>query len=426
MTRPWLQRLWSFKTILLLLSGMIVIHFFVMLEFTEYSRNTELALSRAQLTDRMLSALDVIVQTPHAQRSNLLGKLVPTYMRDSNISEEAQCIQVKPHHLDQIIFELNKQTHTDTLCISYPLRDDQWLNLKGEISSPNTVLQWLLLSIEIIAASILLFAAWSIEQFHRPLKEFKDTAERLGVDFHSNLRLEISGPSVVRETAQAMNQMQQRIHDLIRDRTLMLAAISHDLRTPLTRLRLRTQQIDNDGLIRKMEADIEELNSMINQILAYAQIEFKEEEWTTIDLNSFLATLCDDLQDMGHSIQYELPNERFPIRAHSIGLKRAISNLLVNATKYAQHIEVHTQNAGNFVDVVILDDGPGIPEDDLKNVFRAFYRVDKARTQSGGSVGLGLSITQQIIEGHGGRISLSNRTPHGLKVHMQFPKHSAG
>jgi signal transduction histidine kinase len=209
---------------------------------------------------------------------------------------------------------------------------------------------------------------------------------------------------------------------MIDDRTRMLRAISHDLRTPLTRLRLRAERSTQPELKAALLKDISALGDMINDTLTYLSKEMATEKPVNADLPSLLATVCSDFSDIGFNVKYVGP-ERFAYRCKPRSLARAIANLVENSTKLAQDISVELSVLENgTVRVSVVDDGPGLPGGLRTRVLEPFFKIDAARTPSDRSgFGLGLSIVDDIVRAHGGTIELLNRAPHGLAAQMDFP-----
>jgi signal transduction histidine kinase len=225
----------------------------------------------------------------------------------------------------------------------------------------------------------------------------------------------------VREAAQAMNKMQRRIQDLIRDRTQMLAAISHDLRTPITRMKLRSQLIDDNNMQLNLANDLDEMEKMVNDTLAFAREDSTHEKKISVDLASLLSTITDEMQDMGTAVSFSSRLNRAPIKGRPLALKRAFTNIINNGIRSGQKVEVSLSSRRNNGFLVMIDDhGPGIAEEDIERVFEPFYRAESSRSRDTGGVGLGLAVTRDILLAHRARIILRNRKPHGLRVMIEF------
>jgi signal transduction histidine kinase len=229
-----------------------------------------------------------------------------------------------------------------------------------------------------------------------------------------------SGPKEVRDLAKAFNDMQRRIADLIRRRTQSLAAVSHDLRTPLTRLKLRAEEISDDALRNSISRDIGEMEQMIEATLSYLRGEETAEHQRPLDLTALLETIIDDARDAGHDAELVAPHH-LVVDGRLIGLKRAFTNLIVNAVRFGTHVKTIAEIQGIVVKVTIDDDGPGIPDDQLAAVLEPFVRLEHSRNRETGGVGLGLTIAKSHIEADGGTLSLSNRSEGGLRAVVTLP-----
>lgn len=255
-----------------------------------------------------------------------------------------------------------------------------------------------------------------------PLLEFAKAAETLRPDDGPDRPFNESGAAEIRTLARSLNEMRSRVRSMIDDRTRMLRAISHDLRTPLTRLRLRAERSAQPELKAALLKDISALSDMINDTLTYLSKEMAAEKPVNADLPSLLATVCSDFSDVGFDVRYAGP-ERFAYRCKPRSLARAITNLVENSTKFAQEISVELSVLENrTVRISVVDDGPGLPVGLRTRVLEPFFKADTARTSTDrGGFGLGLSIVDDIVRAHGGTIELLNRAPHGLAAQMDFP-----
>jgi len=303
--------------------------------------------------------------------------------------------------------------------ISVQLTDNRWANFRYAIKPSHFIFQLSILGIECFVAGVLLLSAWYIERFTGPLHQFKLMAEGLGIQSKPEPLVQY-GPRIIKETADAMNQMQERILQLLNDRNTMLAAISHDLRTPLTRLKLRMQFLSDATLAGESLGDIDEMEQMIQQILAYTQDAAPRDQKVSLDLVALLQTIADEYADMGYSVSFFSDLKRLSFLGHPLSLKRAFTNLVGNGIKYAQHVDIILFTHHNTITIQIEDDGPGIPEALLSKVFTPFYRVDSARNDKKGGSGLGLAIAHDVIVNHQGLITLGNRDHHGLRVTIEF------
>ena len=274
---------------------------------------------------------------------------------------------------------------------------------------------WLILT----GVVVWLLSAWAARRVTAPILRFAAAADLLGIDVNAP-PLPERGSKELRQAAQAFNQMQTRLQRLIADRTFMLAAISHDLRTILTRLRLRTEFIADRTQQQKAEADLAQMEAMLTSTLAFAKEDSTPEERTQLDLASLLQSICDDLTDAGHIAQYQGP-DRFNIEGQPIALRRAFTNLIENAVLYGQEARVTISATEEEVTVSIADRGPGIPTDMHEQVFQPFFRLEPSRNRETGGTGLGLAVARTVIQRHGGEIALCPYDGGGLVVKVILP-----
>ena len=271
------------------------------------------------------------------------------------------------------------------------------------------------------AASILvaiLLATLAARRLIKPLSSLEVAVGQLGVSGEAPL-LVPNGPREVRAIIAAFNRMQHRLRRFNEDRTRMMAAISHDLRTPLTRLRLRAELTDGQQQ-EKMLADIDMMSEMIESVLSFAHDDALHEARSLADLSALVEGICEDASDAGDAASFVGPRG-ITISCRPTALRRAISNLVDNAIKYGKCAVVTLSAGTDRVVIVVEDEGPGIPRSERERVFEPFYRVGDARDPNGGGVGLGLSVTRSIVWEHGGDISLNSRKGGGLSVRLEFP-----
>jgi signal transduction histidine kinase len=276
-----------------------------------------------------------------------------------------------------------------------------------------------------IAVSAAFLALWAARGLVGPLRRFAWAAENFSPNGEIALLPE-RGPYEVRAAARALNQMRKRIRGLIEDRTRMLAAVSHDLRTPITRLRLRCEFIEDAAARAQMLDELSHMSAMVESVLYFLRDGRRREKATMIDLATSLQTICDQFADTGHDVSYDGP-DHVVISAFADELHRAITNLIDNAVRHGGKTEVRVTLSTPAVTVAIEDDGPGIPDAGKAAMFEPFVRGDAARgmnNQTG--FGLGLSIAKTVIEAHSGTLTLLDREPHGLIAAIMLPRPAAG
>jgi len=275
-------------------------------------------------------------------------------------------------------------------------------------------------------AAFLLFVmaglwAWLTWMVNAPLMRFSKAAERVGLDVHTPPFPE-QGPAELQRAIRAFNEMQVRLQRLLTDRTLMLGAISHDLRTPLTRLRLRVETDRVADERAKMLADIETMESMLTSTLSFVRGVDDAEASETVDLDLTLQTVCDLVSDLGGNVDYQGPG-RCRYRCKPQAIMRALTNVVANAAKYGDVARVVLRrDTVNGFEIDVADDGPGIPDAEKRKVFEPFYRAASARDRDSEGMGLGLSIARSIVLAHGGSIELRDAAPHGLLVRIALPE----
>jgi signal transduction histidine kinase len=262
-------------------------------------------------------------------------------------------------------------------------------------------------------------STWAAWRVIRPLRRLSAKADAFGHDIDVK-PLEEEGPLEVRRAARAFNLMQERVSRSMSDRTRTLAAISHDLRTPLTRMRLQLQseqsELKRDMLLR----DVDLMQSMVTSALAFLSGSFNQEEKEWVDLGALLSTLSDEYEDRGANVTYDGPQHmRFFCRPNAIS--RALTNLVDNAIHYGDTISIVASETTDAIIVDVMDDGPGIPQDKVQEVIEPFVRLDASRSNRPGSVGLGLSIVKEVVSAHFGTLELIQRPPKGLIARLSFP-----
>ncbi|MPZ36464.1 MAG: HAMP domain-containing protein [Rhizobiales bacterium] len=277
------------------------------------------------------------------------------------------------------------------------------------------------LMLTIVLVFLLLLSLYGVRWIIAPLSAVADAAHSFGRFPGQEHMIDRRGPREIAQVTDALNDMRTRIRSLLDDRTRMLAAISHDLRTPLTRLRLRAERVVEQELRESMLHEIEQISHMLNETLDYLRQDARSESMSRIDLPSLLQTVCADFANVGHNVSYEGPG-RLTWTCRSTALMRAISNVVANGVKHGSSVVVNlrVRNDG-AAEIDISDDGPGIPTALRDKVYDPFFKVDDARSTAGDGFGLGLSIARDVVKGHNGEISLLDRLPAGLTVRILLP-----
>lgn len=281
-----------------------------------------------------------------------------------------------------------------------------------------------LLSIVLLLAAVIVVSLIAVRWATRPLKTLADAADELGKNINRPPLAE-SGPTEVARAARAFNTMQSRLASYLRERTQVLAAMSHDLKTPITRLRLRAELLDDTELRSKFGNDLQEMESMVASALDFLRGMDNGEPVQPVDVNAMLESLQADLRETGGEVNLT-GRAASPYPGRPQALKRCLANLLENAIKYGQSARVVVDDGSARLQISILDAGPGLPPDQIEKVFEPFYRVEASRNRDTGGTGLGLAIAKNVAELHGGRIELSNRAEGGLAAVLTLPRTTAG
>ena len=273
----------------------------------------------------------------------------------------------------------------------------------------------LFISLLLVAPVVWLMA----RRLTRPIRLFADAAQRLGANPEAE-PLPVSGPSELRRAIGAFNDMQASLRAHIANRTQTVAAIAHDLRTPLTRLRFRAEQAP-EALRDRLAADVEEMDALIAQAMAYVRGETRQTPPEPVDLTALVADCVRGFAETGHAATLgSAPPITIP--GHPTSLRRALTNLIANAVHYGGQAAVSLAQTPDRVSVHIRDTGPGIASDRMEEVFQPFVRLEGSRNRATGGVGLGLAVARQIARAHGGDVALSNRAGGGLEATLTLPR----
>jgi signal transduction histidine kinase len=305
------------------------------------------------------------------------------------------------------------------------LPDGHWLNMSIQTPTPRP---WH--SANFLAAFLLMTGAaagltlWAVRRLVAPVATLAAAAERLGRDVNA-APLPEDGPAEVATAAAAFNVMAGRMRRLLADRNFMLAAISHDLRTPITRLKLRAEFMEDDEQRRKMLADLDELEAMVSATLALGRDTAADEALSPVDLVELVRTVLDETADArpdaAERLGYAGP-DHLTIHARPFALKRALTNLVSNAVKYGDSARVSlTESDGHAVALAVEDEGPGIPPEEMERLFQPFQRLETSRNRETGGQGLGLTIARNILRAHGGEVTIGNRPGGGARALVTLP-----
>jgi len=266
----------------------------------------------------------------------------------------------------------------------------------------------------------LILAAWfGAGMLTSPIRRLSEAAARLG-DNLDGPKVAEAGPSEARQAARVFNRMQERIRAQVRQRATFLAAVSHDLRTPLTRIKLRVEQVDDDALKTKIRADLDEMTEMLNATLEFLRDEADSEPRQMLDIQALAESLAEDARETGRTVT--VWGGAAPLMAQPVLLRRCLSNLIDNALRYGHTARISLRDSGAELVIEVEDDGPGIPEDKMEAVFEPFARLESSRNKHSGGFGLGLSVAREAALRHDGDLRLVNRREGGLIARLSFPR----
>lgn len=303
---------------------------------------------------------------------------------------------------------------------SVPFDDGTWLNAETTIRAEPVGWPWpSIISAALTALAVVAVVGFTTRRATRPLAALAERADAFGRGAASAAVPE-EGPTEVKRLTAAFNRMQERLGRFIADRTRMLAAIGHDLRTPITSLKLRAELLDDEEARTKMLATLDDMERMSEATLAFAREDAAAEPARTVDLDALIGSLTDDLAEMGKDVTFA-EGKRVAYSCRPTALRRALGNLVDNAVRYGERARVALEATPAGPVITIDDDGPGIPAAQIAEVFKPFVRLERSRSRDTGGSGLGLSIARSIVLSHGGELTLANRDGGGLRATVRLP-----
>ncbi|HEY1382952.1 MAG TPA: ATP-binding protein [Dongiaceae bacterium] len=312
---------------------------------------------------------------------------------------------------------LSLQDQGETFGVALQLMDGSWLNFTFASVKTLPFSSWShLLALAAGIGAVMVLGVGAMRLITRPIESLATAAEDLGRGARPSDVPE-AGLTEVRRAARAFNRMQRRIRRMIEDRTQMIAAISHDLRTPITRLRLRAEFVEDPEEQQKMLSDLDQMEAIIRSTLAFAREDSDTEPTEPLDLVALLRAVA------GNHPEARLDaRSRIVLPGRPVALRRCFNNLVENAIRYGHKAEIAVREFPSEIEVTIDDGGPGIPENRLKDVFRPFVRLEESRNRDSGGAGLGLAIARSVVLAHGGTVTLGNRKEGGLRATVRLPK----
>jgi signal transduction histidine kinase len=302
----------------------------------------------------------------------------------------------------------------ERLSVAIEIAPAKWLN--GEFVWPpgSSLLEPLLLSVAVASLALVAVAVWLAYRISTPLQRLSEASSEMARG-RSVAPVPETGPFVLRNAAHAFNTMSRRLMATLENQRVLLASIAHDLRTPITSLKIKSEFIEDQELRERMTESLDELQATTEAALEAARTGMGEEPAREVDVAALVESMCADLSDMGGDVTFQ---EGASVRAlcRPNEIKRAARNLVQNALRYGVRARVSVARAGGLVSIVVDDDGPGLKTDDMERVFDPFVRLESSRSRETGGMGLGLTLARAIARGHGGDVALANRDGGGLRA----------
>ncbi|MEK8016071.1 MAG: ATP-binding protein [Candidatus Parabeggiatoa sp.] len=439
------------RLVLVLLTGLLLAQVLSIVILFKDQHRQKFKRQEKQLILRMTETVKILDSLPHQKREPLLVVLNTLRLRVF-LNSKIDCLEGKINSpvLASLIMSLHQYLgHDRSLCFvenkparshhlidrlnlfktrfhppfwaQIQLSDGSWVNFEHFHPQEAITTPWrLVITLTILLITVLILSLWAVRWLTRPLAILADAAEHLGRDIH-HPPLSEKGPTEVRRAAHAFNLMQTRLTRYLEDRARILTAISHDLKTPITRLRLRVEQLENQKRRESFIRDLDEMESMTTATLNFMRGLEIIEPLQLLDIRALLESLQADYEDMGLPVICDYGYTPPPLSVHPQSLKRCLVNLIDNAHKYGQRVFISLKKQADHLYIIVADKGPGIPETALETVFEPFYRLEKSRNRATGGTGLGLSIARNIARAHGGDIILRNRAGGGLEAIISLP-----
>ena len=431
------------RTIAVLLSGLVVFHLASIWAYQIGVTSEVDVTNEARLAERLFTIKRTIEQRPRADREELAHSLsggpIEVHWSAMQLMANGARHFAGPSGLRERLLALapelrpadialnaqatadSNQTDPHLLLVSLKLNDSSWVNYSiAKLGSGHASLRAIVLSTSLMALGVMVVSLLILRNVTRPLRTCAEAAENLYRGAGPQM-LAVSGPREVHHLATAFNEMQKRVKRLVDDRTLTLAAISHDLKSPLSRLSLRAERIADPDVRRAMEVDISEMLAMVDSGLDFLKGDFAGSEVRPLDLAATLESICDDLVDQAHGVTFCQAGDMV-LRGRPLALKRAFANLIGNAVKYGGSAHVTAHGSAHKIVVTIIDHGPGIAPEEREAMFTPFLRGKPYRDTELGGAGLGLTVARTIVRAHGGEVLLMDAEGGGLRVEVSLLK----
>ena len=354
-------------------------------------------------------------------RAPSMGR-IPAMTRGMSEGMSERMGQRMDQRMDQRMGDMMRRPPpTVDMQIGLPLRDGHWLHVDTSFRRPPYQVAWNQAATFLVTAGMILAVLWvALGRLTRPLRALASAARRIGGG-DEVIEVPPSGPRELRTLTRAFNEMQHRLKRFVEERAQLLAGLGHDLRSPLTAMRLRVEMIEDDESRERLGAVVEEMQEMVESTLAFARGMATSEPAQRTDLSAFLADLVAGYGQKDARVTFRPPAGPVISRVHPVALRRALRNLVDNALRYGGSAAIGLRAGDGRAELRIEDTGPGIPEAELERVFEPFVRLETSRSRETGGSGLGLAIARAILRAHGGDVSLANRPDGGLSARVSLP-----
>jgi signal transduction histidine kinase len=391
------------------------------------------AILRAAVSPLVRFSIDPVASVDSSDQME--GAVVATRIRALLGGAGARDVRVELHRMtsapstDRAQPRRMKRMHDDMMAgkstpiemqLAIALKDGSWLNVATRFHRPPLQWPWVSTAIFGVTALLIVAVVWlALSRLTGPLRNLVGAVERLGLG-EAVPELPERGPAEMRRLTAAFNEMQARLTRFLAERTRLLAALGHDLRSPLTAMRVRAEMVEDDETRERLVVIIEEMQEMVETTLSFARGMVTSEPSQAVDLSAFLGELSDDISETGGAVTLQ-SSPGLKTRLKPNAMRRALRNVIENAIRYGGQADIRLAQVGESAQVCVSDKGQGIPEEDLERVFDPFVRVEQSRSLETGGTGLGLSIARTIIHAHGGDIRLSNQPEGGLVAKITLP-----
>ncbi|GAC18490.1 sensor histidine kinase [Paraglaciecola arctica] len=441
------------RTTLILCTVFILSQMITLIIFEHNRDNVVLSTEATDLADRVIGIVDLAYSFPQQDRQQILAAAETQFLSlfpDIIAISEVACQQ--NDFTEKISTKLDKafsklQDIDAQVCVrsfkNTPLLDrrttlrqgfdvliqinfanEQKITFHSVLPESQSLLQDSVIFYILLEGVVALILAWYlIQKTVAPIEKLANAANHIGMDIN-NPPLDESGAKEISMAAKAFNTMQERLANLLNSQSEMLAAISHDLRSAVTRLQLRSDLLENEHERIGMLKVVTDMRQMIQSVLDFLRGQNPNEAMRSVNINALVESLCSDLADEGLPVSYQYDGSSTNLTCRPTEIRRCLQNIIDNAIKYADAAQVSISTNNDYASIAIIDNGTGIPQEQLESVLRPFYRLEQSRNGDTGGIGLGLSIAEAIVKSHGGTLTLTNHHSGGLKVEIQLPLNS--